>query len=121
MSSAHPAATDWYFPDTYLPDISNNISHESLCVLNLTDNDAELMLTLYFEDRDPLKGFAAMCPPKRSRHIRLEKLSGKDGYAIPECVPYAIHLSSSVPVLCQYTRVDATKPAYSLMTTMGLK
>jgi hypothetical protein len=121
MLTTHPAATDWYFPDTYLPDTSNNISHESLCVLNLSGEDAELTLTLYFEDRDPRKGFAAVCPAMRTRHIRLEKLKDKDGHAIPECLPYAIHVSSSVPILCQYTRVDATKPAYSLMTTMGLK
>ena len=121
MSSKSPASTEWYFPDAYLPDTSNGISHESLCVLNLADSDAELKFTFYYEDREPLCGYFAECPSKRTRHIRLDRLENHEGIPVQRCVPYAIHISSSVSVLCQYTRVDATKPSYSLMTTMGLR
>ena len=121
MSSTSPASTEWYFPDAYLPDTSNGISHESPCVLNLADSDAELKLTLYYEDREPLGGYFAVCPSKRTRHIRLDLLENDEGRPVQRCVPYAVHISSNVSVLCQYTRVDATKPSYSLMTTMGLR
>jgi hypothetical protein len=120
MSLASPSRTEWYFPDAYLPDTSNGISHESLCVLNLADTDAEIALTFYYEDRDPLTGYVARCPSERTRHIRLDGLRDKDGQSLQQCVPYAIRLSSNVPVFCQYTRVDATKPSYALMTAMGL-
>ena len=120
MSCNTPSCTEWYFPDAYLPDTSNNISHESLCVLNLADADAEVKLTLYYEDNEPLTGYAVTCPSQRTRHIRIDKLRDKDGTSVQECVPYSIHVSSNVPILCQYTRVDATAPSYSLMTTMGL-
>jgi hypothetical protein len=43
-----------------------------------------------------------------------------DGRPLQQCVPYAIHVSSNVPIFCQYTRVDATVPSYALMTAMGL-
>jgi hypothetical protein len=115
-----PAKTEWYFPDGYLPDTSNNISHESLCVLNMGETEARLDITFYYEDREPLGGYSVVCPSRRTRHIRFDKLKNKNGVSVPECVPYSIHLSSDVPVMCQYTRVDATKPSYTLMTTIGL-
>jgi hypothetical protein len=44
----------WLIPDTYLNSVSKNqnISHESVCVLNTSDKDAEIKLTLFFEDRE---------------------------------------------------------------------
>jgi len=120
MNERCPAKTEWYFPDGYLPDSSDKVSHESLCVLNIGATDAKLELVLYYEDREPIRGFFALCPSKRSLHIRMDKLKGKDGIKVAECTPYSIYFVSDVPVMCQYTRVDATKPSYTLMTTMGL-
>ncbi len=119
MKSA-AAKCDWFFPDTFLPDISDGISHEALCVLNVEDQDAHLTLKLYFEDAEPMEGFEAVCPAQRTNHIRFDKFFSRDGKAIPQCKGYAVWLHSDVPVLCQYTRVDATKPDRALMTTMGL-
>jgi len=115
-----PAKTVWYFPDGYLPDTSDHISHESLCVLNMGPSAARLELILYFEDRDPVTGFFVTCGSRRSLHIRMDRLKNEGGLAVPECTPYSIHCVSDVPVMCQYTRVDATKPPYTLMTAMGL-
>jgi len=114
------AKTDWYFPDAYLPDTSTNISHEAVCVLNMASQDANVSITMYYLDQEPVTGFRVVCPSKRSKHIRTDTLKNKSGETVKERVPYAIHVSSDVPVMCQYTRVDATKPAYTLMTTMGL-
>lgn len=116
-----PAAkSDWFFPDMYLPDLSDGVSHEALCVLNVGREDAHITLTLYFEDADCMDGFHAVCPGSRTNHIRLDKIRGSDGTAIPQCRPYAGWLHSDVPVLCQYTRVDAALPDHALMTAMGL-
>ena len=109
-----------FFLITYLPDISDKISHESVCVLNLEEKGAKIELILYYENQDPKGGYFALCPSKRTNHIRLDKIKNLDGEGIAQCVPYSIHLKSDIPVLCQYTRVDATKPSYSLMTTMGI-
>lgn len=120
MSNCPNAKTDWYFPDMYLPDISNGISHEAVCVLNVGEADAQVEFILYFEDQEPMTGFYALCPAKRTKHIRLDKLTTAAGEPIPQCRPYACHVASSVPVLCQYTRLDATEPRYALMTAMGI-
>ena len=44
----------WLIPDTYLNSVSMNasISHEAICVINTSDVDADIKLTLFFEDRD---------------------------------------------------------------------
>jgi hypothetical protein len=119
-SGTSSAKTEWYFPDAYLPDTSTNISHEAICVLNTASQDAKLEISLYYGDQEPLTGFQVVCPSKRSKHIRTDTLKNKNGATVKERVPYAIHVSSDIPVMCQYTRVDATKPSYTLMTTMGL-
>lgn len=111
---------EWYFPDAYLPDISDGVSHEAVCVLNIGEADANLSLTLYFESSPPMERFAYVCGANRTVHIRLDKLLSPSGEPIPQCTPYAIRLCSDVPVYCQYTRVDASLPQHALMTTMGL-
>lgn len=112
----------WFIPDMYLPAASAEVpyvSHEAVCVLNASAQDATLTLDLYFEDRDPLTGFTACCAAKRTNHIRMDTLTNKDGLAAPRGVPYAAILRSDLPVVVQYTRVDTTPMQFSLMTTMA--
>lgn len=113
--------TQWYFPDTYIPPTSAEgtlTSHESICVLNCLQEDANLTITIYFEDRDPIEGIEVTVPGQRTRHIRTSSLA-KNGETIPAGVPYAIGLVSSIPVIVQYSRLDATQPANALMTAIG--
>ena len=114
------AKCDWFFPDTFLPDLSDGVSHEALCVLNVGEEDANLAITLFFQDEAPMGGFSAVCPAQRTNHVRLDRIKSASGEPIPQCRPYAIWLHSDEPVLCQYTRVDMTKPGTALMTAMGL-
>lgn len=50
-------------PDGYLPEQSKVelLSHETVCVLNTEDVDANLVITVYFENREPPSGFTAIC------------------------------------------------------------
>ena len=111
----------WLVPDTYLNSISKNnqISHESVCVLNTSDADAKIKLTLFFEDRDKIDDFESFCGAGRTHHIRLDRIRSKSGKPIPRDVPYAILLESDVEVVVQYTRLDTSAAEMALMTTMG--
>ena len=111
----------WIIADGYLPEKSNGdfISHESVCVLNLNEETAKIKITIFFEDRDPMEGFEALCGANRTNHIRLEKIKDKLGQNIPRGVPYALKVESSCPVIVQHTRLDTSQPELSLMTTMG--
>ena len=111
----------WLIPDTYLNSVSKNgnISHESICVLNTSDTDAQIKITLYFEDRGKRDDFESFCGAGRTHHIRLDKIRSKNGEPIPRDVPYAILVESNINIVVQYSRLDTSAAEMALMTTMG--
>ena len=111
----------WLIGDGYLPPKSHGefVSHESICVLNTGHENAHIKITVYFEDREPMEDFEAICKAQRTNHIRMEKMKDKLGRTIPRGVPYAIKVESSSPVIVQHTRLDTSQAELSLMTTMG--
>ena len=114
--------TTWLIPDMYWPEITSRghyVSHESICVLNTSDEECSLQITLYFEDRAPISGLSAACAAQRTHHVRMDRLIDGGGRHIPQGVPYAAVVSASIPVVVQYTRVDTTQSKNSIMTTMA--
>ena len=113
--------TTWLLGDGYWDSHSNGLfnSHESVCVLNTSDKDATITMTLYFEDRDEMGGFVAKCGAKRTHHIRMDKLISQEGKAVPQDVPYAILVESDVPVVVQYSRLMSSQPELGLMSTIA--
>lgn len=113
--------TCWLIPDGFIPDVSSGafISHEAVCVLNTGEGEAKIGLTIYFEDREPMEGFAAVCPARRTNHIRLDKIKNAAGEKIPSGVPYAIMVESDLPIIVQHSRMDTSQAEMTLMTTMA--
>ena len=111
----------WLIPDTYLDSISKNpnVSHEAICVINTSDTDAEIKLTLFFEDREARTDFSSHCPAMRTHHIRMDKLRNADGQPIPRDTPYAVLLESNTPLVVQYSRLDTSAAEMALMTTIA--
>ena len=111
----------WLIPDTYLNSVSMNasISHEAICVINTSDVDADIKLTLFFEDRDARTDFSSQCPAMRTHHIRMDKLRNANGEPIPRDTPYAVLVESNTPIVCQYSRLDTSAPEMALMTTIA--
>ncbi len=111
----------WLIPDCYLNSVSKNpsVSHEAICVINTSDEDAEIKLTLFFEDRPAMDGFVSHCGAKRTHHIRMDKLCDKEGRLIPRDTPYAALVESSVPIVVQYSRLDTSAAEMALMTTIA--
>jgi len=121
MAKRSVGAKLWLIPDCYLPAESTGgmESHESTCVLNLGSKPATISLTAYFEDREPIMGLRATCPPRRTVHIRINSLKNKKGETIPTGKPFALKVRSNVKLVVQHTRLDTTQAALSLMTTMA--
>jgi hypothetical protein len=113
--------TEWIIPDGFMSDTKseNYVSHEAVCVLNLNDCNANVEIEIYFEEKEPLLGFTAVCAAKRCNHIRLDKITNRDGTRIPNGVPYAIYVKSDVPIVVQHSRMDVTQPNMTLMTTIA--
>jgi len=121
MAKKSIGAKVWLIADSYLPDQSTGglRSHESVCVLNLNKRPAKLKITVYFEDREPLTGLEAECPPQRTVHVRMEQIKSHNGEMIPIAKPMALMVESNLDVVVQHTRLDTTQPALALMTTMA--
>lgn len=113
-------ATHWIIPDGYIPELSsgNLTSHESICVLNTSSEDAQLAITIFFEDREPIEDIFVICKARRTYHIRTSTLE-KDGTFIPVAVPYAIEVKSDIPIVVQYSRLDATQAENALMSVVA--
>lgn len=112
----------WLVPDCYWPEITSPghyVSHESICVLNTGDTDAEIKITLFFEDREPMEGFTSKCGARRGHHIRMDKLVDAEGRHVPIGVPYAALVESSAPIVAQYSRLDTTQSNETLCTTLA--
>lgn len=111
----------WLIADGYMSDTKNGdfVSHEAVCVLNLSNETAKINISVYFEDRELLKGFVAECQSERTNHIRLDKIENNDGVKIQQEVPYALLIESNVPIVCQHSRMDVSQAAMPLMTTIA--
>ncbi len=107
----------WFIPDAFYPVVDNGeyVSHEAVCILNTNDTDAYIDITLYFENKDPVTGFKAVCKAKRTNHIRMDKIVSVDGKKVERGIPYAMTVESNVPIVVQYSRLDTTQPEMSFM------
>jgi hypothetical protein len=108
----------WFFPDGDIPRPGEGElkGHESLIILNPGAADAEILLTVYYEDREPEQPPAQAVKARRVRCIRLDQPI--DGYQIP-FGQYALKLESSAPVICQIGRMDISQPNLAYYTVMG--
>lgn len=97
----------WVFADGDLPPQGNvePLGHEALMVLNNSEEDAKIELELLFSDRDPVKGIELTVPAKRVECFRMDYPIGKEQFKIP-FGQYGVILTSSVPVVCLYGRLD---------------
>ena len=111
----------WLIGDAFWDSHSNGIypSHESICVLNTSERDAHITMTLFFEDREKKEGFDSFCGAGKTHHIRMDKIVSRTGEKIPQDVPYAVLLESDVPLVAQYSRCDTAQEALTFMTTMA--
>ncbi len=112
----------WAIPEGYIPAESTGDepaleSHETVCVLNTTGDDASLEITVYFPDREPAGPYEKTVPAARTRHFRFDEFD--DPEPIPRGEPYASVVESDVPVVCQHTRLDSRQAENALLSTIA--
>jgi hypothetical protein len=92
-------------------------SHETACILNATNDDAHVSLTVFFTDRDPAGPYAIAVPARRSVHVRFNDLT--DPEPLPRDTDYASVLESDVPIVVQHTRLDTRRVEKALLSTIA--
>jgi hypothetical protein len=92
-------------------------SHETICVLNTGDRDAQVMVTIYFADQEPVGPYRFTVAARRTRHVRFNDLT--DPAPVPRDTDYASLIESDVPVVVQHTRLDSRQAENALITTIA--
>ncbi len=112
----------WAIAEGYIPSWSNGpepqfTSHETVCILNASDAEAHVTITVYFSDREPAGPYRISLPPRRTRHVRFNSLS--DPEPIPSDTDYASIIESDVEVVVQHTRLDSRQAENALLSTIA--
>jgi hypothetical protein len=113
--------TTWAIAEGYIPGDSTGgpemTSHETLCFLNTSDDDADVELTLYFSDREPVGPYRLQVPARRTLHLWMNDLEEPE--RVPRDTDYATVVRASVPVVVQHTRIDTRQAALGLLSTVA--
>jgi hypothetical protein len=112
----------WAIAEGYIPSQSSFseralISHETACILNAGDEDAQIAILIFFADREPVGPYRVTVPARRTLHLRFNDLD--DPQPIPRDTDYASVFESNVAIIVQHTRLDSRCPEVSLMSTMA--
>jgi hypothetical protein len=92
-------------------------SHETVCLLNTSDQDAHVEITIYYSDREPVGPYRVTVPARRTQHVRFNNL--KDPQPIPRGKDYSSVIRSDVPIVAQHTRLDSRQAENALLTTIA--
>jgi hypothetical protein len=112
----------WVIAEGYIPPGSTGtsremVSHEAACILNAGDQQAQIAITVFFKDRDPVGPYRVEVEGKRTLHLRFNDLT--DPEPIPFGTDYSSVIESNVPIVVQHTRLDSRQVALALMSTVA--
>ena len=112
----------WYFPDGELPPAGSEPmqGHESVVILNDNKEQANINMTIYYSDSDPIENINNIVKPMRVKCFRMDNPQDIGGIIIPLETQYAIKIESDVPIIVQYGRLDTRQAKMAYYTTMGL-
>lgn len=112
----------WAIAEGYIPAWSHGpepemLSHEAVCLLNTSDEDAHVEIMIYFADREPVGPYRIEVPSRRTKHVRFNNLN--DPEPIPLGTSYSAVIVSDVPVVAQHTRLDSRQAENALLSTVA--
>jgi hypothetical protein len=114
--------TRWAIAEGYIPAESSFSepaleSHETACILNCGDRAAEIRITIFFADREPVGPYFVTVAARRTLHLRFNDLH--DPQPIPRDTAYSSVFESNVPIVVQHTRLDSRRAEVSLLSTIA--
>lgn len=112
----------WAIAEGYIPESGHATtkeleSHETVCILNASHQDAHVQITIFFADKDPVGPYKFVVQGRRTKHIKFNDL--KDPQPIPKSTDFASLIESDVDIVVQHTRLDSRQAENALMTTIA--
>lgn len=115
-------AREWVIAEGYIPPESHGpqpqmLSHETVCILNASDEDANVEITIFYKDREPVGPYKLTVAARRTQHVRFNDL--RDPEPIPRDTDYSSVIRSDVPIVAQHTRLDSRQAQNALLSTIA--
>ena len=115
-------AKRWAIAEGYIPGGSHGpepqmTSHETACLLNVSNDPAHVRITIFYSDREPGGPYQITVPPRRTSHVRFNDLN--DPEPIPKDTDFSSFIESDVPIVVQHTRLDSRQAENALLSTMA--
>ena len=112
----------WAIAEGYIPAYTNGsepqfTSHETVCILNTSDQDAHIQITIFYSDKEPVGSYRVTVPARRTKHIRFNNLT--DPEPIPHDTDFASAIESDVPIVVQHTRLDSRQAENAWLSTIA--
>jgi hypothetical protein len=83
-------------------------SHDTVFLLNGTDWDARVTITVYFDGREPAGPYRLAVPAHRTMQVRFSDLAVPN--PIPRGADFVCAVASDVPIVVQHTGFDGPQP-----------
>lgn len=93
------------------------ISHETACILNPNKEEAEIEITVYYTDKDPIGPYKVRLAGERTVHLRFNDLN--EPARLPRDTDFSSVIRSNLPIVVQHTRLDSRKPDIALLSTLA--
>jgi hypothetical protein len=115
-------AKRWAIAEGYIPGWSHGpepqfTSHETVCILNASHEEAHVTITIFYSDREPVGPYRVIVPARRTKHVRFNDL--KEPAPIPVDTDFASVIESDVPIVVQHTRLDSRQSENALLSTIA--
>ncbi|MBA3752924.1 MAG: sensory rhodopsin transducer [Nitrospira sp.] len=116
--------TRWAIAEGYIPPYSHGpepqfTSHETACLLNVSDRDAHVQITVFYSDREPVGPYRIHGTDQTHAAHSLYDLT--DPEPIPRGTDYACVIESDVSIIVPQRRLDLRQAEMPLIRRSPLQ
>ena len=124
MESSAGGSKLWFVADGWLPLKGKTANtgfegHEAIMILNCGDRPAQVLMDIFFENREPIEDVKLTVPARRIRCFRMDHPEEIGGVQIKRLEQYALRFRSDVEVIVQYGRMDVAQDNLAYIGMMG--
>jgi hypothetical protein len=114
----------WYIVDGYKPPkeeggASDYEGHECIMILNCNDEDANIIIDVFFMDKEPRRGLKYVAKANRISTFRSDDKSVFGDLVLREGLQYSLRISSNTDVVVQYGCMDVNQANLAYIATLG--
>lgn len=116
--------TSWFIVDGYKPpkfkgSAKDYEGHECIMILNCNNEDAHVVIDVFFMDREPITGIEYTAPAQRISAFRSNDEQVFGDVKLKESEQYSLRIKSDIGVVVQYGRMDVNQSNLAYIATLG--